>query len=97
VKITESNRDVYVASQNKSTLKAFAVEKTNSYVYAPQISDAWCEIKLGNGKSRKQEFYYGSGYLSQSGRKLRLPADATTLTIHSVDGKSSNVDVSAKK
>ncbi|MEJ0029708.1 MAG: FG-GAP-like repeat-containing protein [Bacteroidota bacterium] len=97
VKIIESKRDIYVASQNKSTLKAFAVDKTNAYVYTPQNTDTWCEIKLGNGKSRKQEFYYGSGYLSQSGRKLRLPADATTLTIHGVDGKSTNVDVSAMK
>jgi hypothetical protein len=97
VKITENKRDLYVASQNKSTLKAFAVDRTNAYVYAPQRTDAWCEIKLSNGKSRKQEFYYGSGYLSQSGRKLRLPVEATALTIHSVDGKSNDVDVSAQK
>ncbi len=97
VKITERKRDLYVASQNRSALKAFAVDKTNTYVYAPKNTDAWCEVKLGSGKSRKQEFYFGSGYLSQSGRKLRLPADAKTLTVHSVDGKSMNVDVSALK
>jgi hypothetical protein len=97
VRLTETGRDVYVASQNKSTLRAFVVDRANGYVCIPQEEDAWCDIVLGNGKTRKQEFYYGSGYLSQSGRKLRVPAGATSLTIHSVDGKTRSVDMSASK
>lgn len=95
VRITGNGRDVYVASQNRGTLKAFAVDRTNGYVCTPQNADAWCDVVLSSGKTRKQEFYYGSGYLSQSGRKLRVPANATSVTIHSFDGQTRNVDASA--
>jgi hypothetical protein len=97
VRVTEKGRDLYIASQNKSTLKAFVVDRPNGYVCAPQNGDAWCDIVLSDGKKRKHEFYYGSGYLSQSGRKLRVPSSATSLTIHSVDGSTRNVDTSTLK
>jgi hypothetical protein len=97
VRITEAERDIYIASQNKGPLKAFVVDRAIGYVCKPQSEDAWCEIALKNGKTRKQEFYYGSGFLSQSARKLRAPENATSLTIHSADGKTRNVDVQAPK
>lgn len=95
VRITESGRDVYVVSQNKSTLKAFVVDRVNSKVIAPKPGDVSCDVLLGNGKTRKQEFYYGSGYLSQSARKLRAQGEATSLKIHSADGKTREVKVEA--
>jgi hypothetical protein len=97
VKITGKGRDIYVASQNKGALKAFVVEKSNDYVCIPEKGDVWCEIKLGDGKARKQEFYFGSGYLSQSGRSVRIPKGAVSITIHNVDGNTRNVDVTAGK
>lgn len=97
VRLTENGRDVYVASQNRGALKAFVVDHANGYVCTPQSEDAWCEIALSNGKTRKQEFYYGSGYLSQSARKLRTPVAAVKLTIHSFDGKTKDVDIQTPK
>jgi hypothetical protein len=91
VKMIEDGKDVYVASQNKNVLRAFVVERPNAYVCRPQYNDAWCEIAMSDGKTRKQEFYFGSGYLSQSTRNLRLPAGTKSLTIYSFDGKSRNV------
>jgi hypothetical protein len=96
VRITEKGRDIYVASQNKGPLKTFVIGREDSYVCAPRNDDAWCEVVLTNGKTRKQEFYYGSGYLSQSGRKLRLPKGATA-TMHNVDGTARKVDESTSK
>jgi len=97
VRITGPGRDVYVASQNKGALKAFVMGRANGYVYGPQTEDTWCEVVLNNGKKRKQEFYYGSGFLSQSSRKLRTPNSTSSLTIYSADGKTRNVDVQTPK
>jgi hypothetical protein len=94
VKITAKDKDIFVASQNKGVLKTFVVERSNSYVCSPVKGDLWCEIKLGDGKTRKQEFYFGSGYLSQSGRNVRTPKGAVSVTVYNIDGKSRNVDVS---
>ncbi|HZY77974.1 MAG TPA: VCBS repeat-containing protein [Cyclobacteriaceae bacterium] len=93
VKITGKGRDIYVASQNKGPLKAFVVERPNGYVCTPEKGDVFCEIKLADGKTRKQEFYFGSGYLSQSGRSIRVPKGAVSVTIHNADGKARIVDV----
>ncbi len=43
--------------------------------------DVYALIKLKNGGSYKQEFYYGSSYLSQSTRKLEVPDDAVSIKI----------------
>ncbi len=81
VKVTEKGRDVYVASQNRGVLKAFEVDRSGGEIFVPLADEIWCEILLPNGKTRKQEFYYGSGYLSQSSRKLRVP-DNAKVTMH---------------
>jgi hypothetical protein len=94
VKLTRQGSDLYVASQNRGPLKAFIVERPDGYVCIPQKGDTWCGIKLADGKTRRQEFYLGSGYLSQSGQKIRIPRGAVSVTIHNVDQKSRNVDVS---
>jgi hypothetical protein len=97
VKLAGTDKDVYVASQNKGALKAFVVGRSDSQVISPEFGDVSCEIKMNDGRTRKQEFYYGSGFLSQSGRKLRLPKEAATVTINSVGGKTRNVEVSNPK
>jgi enediyne biosynthesis protein E4 len=97
VKFVDGKSDVYVASQNKGALKAFVVNKEGTSLVTPEFGDVSCDIKLEDGRIRKHEFYYGSGFLSQSGRKLRLPKGTASVLMHSVDGKSRNIDVSNPK
>ncbi|MBX3255521.1 MAG: VCBS repeat-containing protein [Chitinophagaceae bacterium] len=49
--------------------------------------DAYAVIQTKEGKSLKEEFYYGSGYLSQTGRYLRIPADAVAVTVYNFKGE----------
>jgi len=74
--------------------------KTFSYTSAAQSiklhpTDQYAILTHKNGKTSKQEFYYGATYLSQSARVLQLPADVKVATIYEANGKSRSVDLKA--
>ena len=75
------------ASQNKDSLKVF---KLNAPVKTMPIkpTDAYALIKYRNGKAEKQEFYYGSSFLSQSARFMKMDDDMTSIIIYDDNGKS---------
>ena len=45
------------------------------------ISDNFAMIKLKTGKMRKQEFYFGSSFLSQSTRSIMIGPDIAWVEI----------------
>ncbi len=66
---------VTIVTSNRDELKMFASPiKTNgkANTIALQTGDSQAEVTLANGKKRKVELHYGSGYLSQSARSLEL-------------------------
>ncbi|WP_345158979.1 VCBS repeat-containing protein [Pontibacter saemangeumensis] len=79
---------VLVASHNDS-LRAYksAYPAAELYVVPVLPSDAYAVLTLPNGQKRKQEFYFGSGYLSQSSRTLWLPAGTKSVQIIGKAGK----------
>jgi hypothetical protein len=48
-------------------------------------------ITFKNGKKRKQEFYYGDTYLSQSSRSLNLSAEVSEIQIFDIENKSRKI------
>jgi hypothetical protein len=44
--------------------------------------DAYALIKYKNGKTEKQEFYFGTSFLSQSARFITDGSDMTSITIY---------------
>ena len=46
-----------------------------------QPNDITAIVQLTNGKKRKEEFYYGSSFLSQSGRFIQLNPSVTSIEI----------------
>lgn len=88
VEMRNKNGDLLLAaSQNKDSLKVF---KLNAPIKSIQIkpTDAYALIKYKDGKTEKQEFYYGSSFLSQSSRFMRLDNDMTNVVIYDDNGKS---------
>ena len=79
---------ILVASHNDS-LRAYKRAAPQKALYAvPALpSDAYAIITLANGTKRKQEFYFGSGYLSQSSRTLWLPEGTKSVKIMDKTGK----------
>ena len=70
--------------------------KTRVEVFTPGPLDSWAEFVYGDGRKSKIEFYYGSGYLSQSSRKVRIPFGVKEIVIYDYKGKSRTVRTTEK-
>ncbi|HMG90008.1 MAG TPA: hypothetical protein VK589_08105, partial [Chryseolinea sp.] len=88
VKLYGSNGDeIFIASQNRDSLCAFVkVPGVRSTVHTLSPSDRWAEVEYADGKRQRIEFYFGSGYLSQSTRKFTVPAGVKEFVVHDHKG-----------
>ena len=82
----KSGRYYLAGSQHNGNLKLFQL---NSQVKTIKIEpqDLYAEISAKDGSIIREEFYYGSSFLSQSGRFLKLTPGATKVTITSGNGR----------
>ncbi|MFD2572691.1 VCBS repeat-containing protein [Spirosoma soli] len=86
-----SGRRLLLAAQNNDSLKAFSQPTKLTKTIRAKPLDAYAVIKLTNGRTIRQEFYYGSAYLSQSSRVLTVPANVTEVFVYDFMGKSRRV------
>ncbi len=75
---------------NNGKLNVHRILGSGKY-YSPSSPDAVAIIKLKNGKQIKHEFFFGSTYLSNSSRKLRIPDDAAEIIVYSFSGETKSV------
>ncbi|MEO6357354.1 MAG: VCBS repeat-containing protein [Ferruginibacter sp.] len=61
-----NNNYLLAASQNRGALKVFGHTNNNQKIITLTPADKAAFVLLGNGKTRKEEMYYGSSFLSQS-------------------------------
>jgi hypothetical protein len=84
-----------LVTQNAGRMKAFsalgAKGTRNQRPLPLQANDAWANISFPDGTRRRQEFYYGASYLSQSSRTYLPPAGAVSVVIYDYTGKSRTV------
>jgi len=86
VKLKGSNGKLLLAaSQNKNALKVFEL-KRNVNCIPLQQADMSAVLKYKNGTAIKQEVYYGSSFLSQSGRFIMVDANVASVTITNSQG-----------
>jgi hypothetical protein len=78
------------ASQNRGPLKVFKL-KRNCRTIPLETLDTKAEIKYKNGKMLTQECYYGSSFLSQSGRFLLLSDSVSSVKITNSLGKTRSI------
>lgn len=83
-----NNTPIILAALNNDSLVAIECRYSNKElrIVKANADDAAAIIQLKNGTTRKQEFYYGSGYLSTTDRYLRLPANVKSVEIYSYKG-----------
>jgi hypothetical protein len=81
-------RDVpgFISTSNQDSLRFFAIHKNKSTVIHPKADDQFMDVLWNDGTERRVEFYYGSSYLSQSGRTVYLPGDIKEITITNARG-----------
>ena len=81
-------------TQNQDSLRLFAPfsdASPSSQTVRLEPTDAWAEITSTNGKTRRQEFYHGSTYLSQSSRTLVIGENVASVVIYTFGGKKREV------
>ena len=78
-----NGKQLFLVTQNRDSLKVFSRAGDKSIVQedivSPNSLTDFAIIALKNGKKRKHEFYYGSGYLSSSSRTLAKDASMSTI------------------
>jgi hypothetical protein len=68
------------ASQNRDAVKIFELNR-NTQLLKINPDDRMAIIHYKNGKIRKEEFYYGSSFLSQSSRFISVTPDVSSVDI----------------
>jgi hypothetical protein len=68
------------ASQNRDAMKIFEL-KRDVHPVKLQTLDMYATIIYKNGKTAKQEFYYGDSFLSQSGRFMNIDNTMASVSI----------------
>jgi hypothetical protein len=93
VKLMGANGKYLVAaSQNKGPLKIFNLKKDLKTVRLEPL-DAYATITCKNGRTYRQEFYYGTSFLSQSGRFLVIDDTMKSVQITNSLGEKRNVSL----
>ena len=81
VKLAGSNGNYLVAaSQNRDNVKLFSSGKKTQFVKINPI-DKMATIYFKNGKKRKEEFYFGNSFLSQSSRFIPVTPDMLSMDV----------------
>lgn len=88
VQLVSNGKLTIAAAQNSSYLKLFQNKLTTGKIITLHADDVSAVVYLKNGQKRKEEFYRGSSFLSQSGRFLQLnPAIQSVEIINSKNQK----------
>ena len=80
-----SGKNLILVSQNQDSLKLFIRKEVINNILL-DVDDAWAEITFKDGSQRKQEFYYGNTYFSQSARVLHIPENIQSYIIYNYNG-----------
>jgi hypothetical protein len=74
-------------TQNAGEMKVYRTGTSNRHTLRLARGDVRAEIKYDTGETGYREFYYGSGYLSQSSRVCHLPDHAVSVRIITYTGE----------
>lgn len=92
---TAKNEDLLIATQNQDSLKVFSRKVNNSEKPQKWINlntnDFCADITFNDNRKRHVEFYYGSTFLSQSSRKMKIDKNAEKIVITDFKGNKREV------
>jgi FG-GAP-like repeat len=85
--LSADGKYLVAAAQNRGDLKIFLLNGSQKAVPI-SASDVNAVVRYKNGKSQKQEFYYGSSFLSQSARFILANENITAITVTDSKGNT---------
>lgn len=83
----KNGRRILIATQNRGALKVFGQSSAPLKWISLQTDDAYALIRTKDGKTYRQELYYGASFLSQSSRKIALTGREALVEIVNFQGK----------
>ncbi|MCK0144554.1 VCBS repeat-containing protein [Arenibacter sp. F26102] len=89
-RLATDNSEMSVIGINDGQIQTFA-QTTKSILYRLKANEVSAEVKFKGGRRQKLEFPYGSGYLSQSSRTLRIPKEAVSVKITDLTGNQKEI------
>lgn len=92
--LASGGEELFLATQNRDVLKVFSKISSRApvrSVFSPEPEECSAEFIYSDGTKMKTEFYYGSGYLSQSSRKLTIPDDVKEVIVYNFKGQSRRI------
>jgi len=87
--VLDDAHSLVLVTQNDDSLKVFApLSRGPMRNLRLDALDSYAVLTLADGTTRRQELYYGSTYLSQSSRFLKVPDEVTGVTVYDSRGRS---------
>ncbi|PZR39607.1 MAG: RNA-binding protein [Azospira oryzae] len=83
---TGKESTLLLAARNNDTIEVIEQQLNSQHVIVVRPQDTFAITTFADGHQSKKEFYFGSGYLSQSSRAFRIPEGSIQLTIVDVSG-----------
>ena len=83
---TVDGNKMLLVGNNSGKMETYRLSKNNNTTIAVKNTDAFAIIHKKNGQSYRQEFYYGSNYLSQSSRSISVGKEVTSVIIYDAKG-----------
>ncbi len=91
--ILANGLSLIVVGNNSNKAKSFIDQMPATYVRA-NTNDVTAAVTLSDGRKYRHEFQYGSTYLSNSSRSLKLSSKISALTITDYQGKVRSIQIS---
>ncbi|MBN1791742.1 MAG: VCBS repeat-containing protein [Bacteroidales bacterium] len=83
-------RYLVAAGQNRGPLKIFELSNGLN-CFSLQSDDAWAEVRYANGLAHRQEFHYGSSFLSQQARFIGAGNTVRSITLYNNSGQKREI------
>ncbi len=82
-----------IATQNLDSIRIFKADHpaVNEKIFTPSVTDAWALIEHLDGRKQKVEFYFGSGYLTQSSRSVTISKAIKKMIVYDKDGNERSI------
>lgn len=86
--IDGNGSSLILVSSNNDSMHVYRLHEAPEKVVIINANDSYAILTTRNGKKFRQEFYYGSTYLSQSSRRLKVAANIKSIVIYNNAGNN---------
>ncbi len=91
--VTAGGRELFIASKNRGRLEGFARNHSDKRFISARANEFKALLHYGGGKTQYVDIPYGSGFLSQSSRKIPVSRSVEKVELIDFSGKSREVSL----